>query len=94
MGKLDLGKYIRELRLAKGYTLAEFGSALDVHFQTVRNWEGSVHMIPADKLMAAEKLPKKLVVRKPRTGPREAVAVAKKPRKPGKATTPKKGGRG
>ena len=66
----ELANYVRQVRLAKGYTIAEMAVALGVHYQTVRSWESGKHTMSADKLIALDVLPKKLVVRKPRTGPR------------------------
>lgn len=71
MPRTNLATYVREQRVAKGYTIAELAAALSVHPNTVRNWEKEKHVIPSDKLIALNTLPRKVVARKPRHGPRK-----------------------
>ena len=71
MSNSDLAAYVRNTRIAKGYTMAELAEALGVHLNTIKNWEAGIHVIPGDKMLALQVLPTKLVVRKPRHGPRK-----------------------
>jgi transcriptional regulator with XRE-family HTH domain len=61
---------IRELRLAKGYTIQEMADALGVDRKTAYNWEAGRTMPPADQFMAIFGLPMRQGLRKARTGPR------------------------